>query len=250
MRIHSAQHNGASLSSEIVQCGRELMRLCPFDERPGQTVEYELGVVVDACFQGNDSAIDAQFLCRQLASAFSKYQAHAFEYRNLLTSLFRTHPVVALDQFISAQAGTEFAHLKDDLGFRRMNPVDVVANETLIAWAQVDPQVRFPQLASAIAPFMKNDAGELDWAPIALDILSLAPDPIPVLNEYSRDLRRKSWSGSLADILQSRRVLLSKFMADPDLRIATWAREQDSFLGRLAEQERSVEIREEDESFE
>lgn len=122
--------------------------------------------------------------------------------------------------------------------------------ESLIAWAQINPQMRFPRLASAITPIVKtNEEKTLSWSATALRILQLAPDRSAVLREFGSHFRPSGWSGSLADVLESRRVLPRTFLLDPDPRVSAWAREQDAELGRLTELERLRERRT-DETFE
>jgi hypothetical protein len=249
MRIYSARDSGSPLDNELVQCGRELVRRCTFD-RSGQMLDYHLGEIVNACFVGDDAADDTIIVCRRFKEALSQHRAYMFDYPDLIASLFRVQPMIALDEFFGDPPENTRNLLIGDLDFDRGNPLEVVPAESLIAWAQIDPQVRFPRLASAITPFTKSDdKTDLVWAPIALRVLNAAPDRAAILAEFALQFQPSGWSGSLADILESRRALPRAFMADADPRVVAWARAQDAELGRLAELQRLRERRT-DESFE
>jgi hypothetical protein len=249
MKIYSVRQSGALMDNELVQCGRELIRRCEF-ARPGQIDDYHLGEIVDACFAGKDAAEDATIVCRHLKTAFLNYQAHTFHYRHLLSSLFRSQSMIALDEFLLDQPENTGHTAVTELDFDRNNPLEVVPIETLIAWAQINPLIRFPRLASAIIPFKESDdkAGVV-WTPLALQILNSAPNQTAVLVQFSSHFLPSSWSGSLADILERRRSLPRAFLSYSDPKVVAWAREEDARLSRAAELERLSERRR-DESFE
>jgi len=247
MRIYSGQNSEAPIHGEIIQCGRQLVLGYSF-ERPAKSIDYELGEIVRTCF-AEDAEEDARTLCRQLAAAFNEYRAYALSYRHLLESLFRGHPVVALDEFLGKPGITRRAlNLLMDLD--KDNPIESVEMETLMAWAKVDPISRFPLLAYTIIPFTVGDEkSDAVWKPIAYQLLALAPDRLSMLTAFGSHFQPRSWSGSLAVILENRRTLPQAFLSDPDPRVAAWAREKDAWLARKAEAER-LNVRQKDESFE
>jgi len=249
MRIYSARNSGSPLDNEVIQCGRELVQQCAFDQS-GQMLDYHLGEIVNACFVGRDAAEDTLTVCRRFTEALSQHRVYLFDYKDVVTSLFRAQPVIALDEFLGDSIENTNNLFISDFDFDRGNPLEVVPAESLIAWAQLDPQVRFPRLASAITPFTKSgDKTDLAWTPIALRVLDSAPDRAAVLAAFSSHFQPSSWSGSLADILEGRRVLPRMFLSDSDPRVVAWAAEQDAELGRQAELERRRERRT-DERFE
>ena len=52
--------------------------------------------------------------------------------------------------------------------------------------------------------------GGVEWTPLAMEILKRAPDPLAVLKTFVRRFRPRSWSGSLAAIIESRLRLLDR----------------------------------------
>jgi hypothetical protein len=119
------------------------------------------------------------------------------------------------------------------------NPLDEAAPEALIAWAQIDPTIRFPRIASAITPFKSGDTkGGIAWTQTALQVLGGSPDPIAVLTAFRSQLVPNVWEGSLAKILEDRQVLVRQLFSYSDPAVVCWARNQDAELGRDAEKER------------
>lgn len=152
-------------------------------------------------------------------------------------------PLVALDIFLGAPSEDGCAILCD-YDSDRTKPIDKLSDDILITWAQQDPDFRFSQLAAAITPFTTNTAGgAYEWKSIALQLLNLAPDRGKVLAKFGAHLIPWSGSGSLAEIIESRRALVRFLFSHPDPDIADWARETDKKLHQAAEKERDRDLR-------
>jgi hypothetical protein len=253
MHLYSAREAVASTDPELIECGRELLRQCPFT-RPGQRADHFLGFLADFCLRGEDGVKEAVFVCRKLKSALSDYRSYAFYYSGLACGLFRVQPSVALDELVGGQQGGGPRSRIIDLG--RKNPLMQAPAESVIAWAQVDPKVRFPLLASMIIPFQENDnrtqlnKAELKWAPMALRVLDMAPDKEAVLDAFGASIRMSLWAGpGRVNTPESCRSLAKELLSDPDPQIVAWAKRQDAELASLAEKQRLQERRM-DESFE
>lgn len=248
MRLHSARNSKIQIDSEFILCGRELMRKCVF-ERSYHDRGYRLAEIVDACFAGADAVEDAIDFCRQVKVAANEYRLYPFPNWHLFESMFRTQPLVALDEFV----GDDYVRTRmliKEIDLNGRNPLNVVPADVLVTWAQVDPNMRFPKLATAISVIKKDvNNGAFVWTDVALKMLDLAPDRLAVLIEFGSNLRPHGRRGSLADTIESRRALPQAFFADPDPRVVAWARERDTEMALWAEQERAGERRT-DESFE
>lgn len=248
MLFHNVRGTEKQKDADLIQCGRDLLQCCSF-ENPGHTVDYHLGELVSACFGSDDAEEATTVVCRQLKVAFSDYRSHANDYKHLIVSLFRMQPMIALDTFLGDALEEDGASLWE-YDVDRQNPVEQLSDETLIKWAEEDPKVRFVQLATVIAPFSTHHEGaDYEWKPIAFQILHLAPDRKRALAKFSAHLIPWSWSGSRADIIESRRSLLRSLFSNPDPDVVAWSREKDEELRLLAEKERSSD-QVWDESFE
>jgi hypothetical protein len=82
-----------------------------------------------------------------------------------------------------------------------------------------------------------------------LALLDAAPNRAALLKHLAGRLSPRSWSGSLADILERRRPLIQRFFADEDPAVCQVAREIDSHLERKIAAEAACEVNR-DERFE
>jgi hypothetical protein len=248
MRLHSARSSAIEVDNELVLCGRELIRKCVFGQSDDDR-GYRLSEIVDACCLGADAAGDAIDLCRQVKAAVKEYHLYPVTNWHLFKSIFRTQPLVALDEFVGEEPITARLAI-EEIDVEGRNPLNVVHADVLIAWAQVDPPKRFPKLAKVVNAIKKvAGSGALVWTDVALKMLDLAPDRLAVLIELGSNLRPHGWRGSLADTIESRRALPQAFFGDSDPRVVAWARERDAEMAHWAEKER-VDERRTDESFE
>jgi len=248
MRLFSVQRSGTDIGDEIIQCGQELLKRCPFDRSPGNP-DHDLGRIAETCLTGADAASTAAHICRQFKSALSGHRVFASDYHELMKSILRLQPAIALDEFLD-----EKFCMPDVISGGRMfeegNLLDVAPVESLITWAQANPSIRFPRLASVI-PYYTEDANkDLEWSATALRILDLAPDRERVLDEFGSRFRpRGGWLGSLREVLESRRALISAFMEHNDPVVVSWAKKMEGMLGKMIADAHSHD-RSEDLSFE
>lgn len=240
MRIFSLKSSGEKLEDELALCGRKLVRQCDF-EQSSETHDHDLGEIIDACFHGDDVAEDATFVCRKLNAALLAYNSPWYPHRTLVASLFRTQPIISLNEFLGDQPKSTMRFLIPSFNSDSRNPLDEVTPESLVSWAQINPHARFPLIASAITLFRGDDTGAIVWTPIALQVLDISPDRIAVLTGFHSQFHLNAWSGSLANILGSRRLPLRALLTYPDPAVVSWARDQDAELGRWAERERQQE---------
>ena len=240
-RLFAAQRDGELIDDEFVQCGKELLALWSVTTK-NRRLDYHLAEIVKACFAESEAIPPFALVCRRLADALNGYCIYISDYPELLTQLFRTHPIVALDEVFGGPANNNRLLTIWRSHLVRENPLDAVQTETLIAWAQADPSARFPILASVITPFTDADDGtDPTWTPAALELLRFASDRVAVLAKLILRFVPNSWSGSLADILVRRRVLLRPFLTDADTTVADWARQRNDELEQMILRERMSE---------
>jgi hypothetical protein len=205
-------------------------------------LDYHLAEIVKACFAESAAITPFALVCRRLTEALNGYRIYVSDYPELLTQLFRTHPIVALDEVFGGPTNNYRLLTIWRSHLVRENPLDAVQTETLIAWAQVNPSARFPIVASVITSFTDPDDGtDPTWTPAALELLRFAPDRVAVLAKLISPLVPTSWSGSRAGILARRRVLLQPFLTDADTAVADWTRQRDAELEQEIQRNRMRE---------
>ncbi len=247
MRYFSDRQDGIEVDDALIQCGQWLLET---SELSGSDMrDHRLGEIASVCLAGPIAEQAARRICRRIKGKFDDHSLYSFNASQLLLKLFEAQPVAALDEFLIDEESSNSFRDFDDFGSSREPPLECVGIETLEQWAMVNPQVRIPRLANSITLFRAQGESEEGWSPTFLRLLELAPDKRAFLEDVPHRLRPTGWSGSLADILDKRRVFLDQFIQHSDPNISAWAIEQEQLLEAESNYQRTRE-RQEDESFE
>lgn len=168
------------------------------------------------------------------------------EAHGLVDKLFETEPQVALDVFVDGDKGPPERLFKGRV--ERGSPLDGVDTDVLIAWADRAPERRYARLGEVLSMFRKDQMDNvLGVNPAFTALLERAPDKIAFLGEAYTRVHPSGWSGSLAEILTSRKALLDDLPDHPD--IAAWRAREYPRIDRWIAAERERES-EREESFE
>jgi hypothetical protein len=232
---------------------REALSSVPYPRR-GANNGHRLARLAEVCLDGPDAEDCARLVCDALAAAIHGGAVYAFDYSTLLTCLASKQPNVFLDVFLDSRlkGGNRLARIFETDFHRRGNPLDEIPDKTLIAWCEVDPEARYPLVASAIQPFgMLEDSNAVVWNPIVHTIFERAPILGAVLEELGDCVRpRGGWGGSLADILESRLVLFESLFGSDNDEVAAWARNRHAATRKWIAYERESEGRRNKAAFE
>lgn len=248
MRIYSSKDEETAIPAELLLYGRELLKRTDFRDVRGIR-DLGMKTLVECCLVGPAAADDARIVCRNLRVAIEEYRASVCDAKDLLKGLFKTQPEVALDCFL-LEGPPARNHYLFDFGFIRVSPIESLDAATLAAWADNDPDDRYPRLGDELSLFALGNMEEaVDLSPLFLDLMARAPDRGRFLGDGNRRLIPSGWSGSLADVLEKRRAILAPLAnyADPDVK--AWFRTQSAWLDERVAGERLRESRGE-ESFE
>jgi hypothetical protein len=129
------------------------------------------------------------------------------------------------------------------------SPVNNAPPETLLEWADRDPDDRY-RLAGEIRLFEPSDDKEIfSLSPLALQLIDKAPGRSAVLKIFASRFRPTTWSGSLADVMARYLQPLQQLLGHPDHGVTKWAQEMLASLSKQIETERQQD-RQVDESFE
>jgi len=154
-----------------------------------------------------------------LKAAIGRHEAYAWELDDLLRALFKTQPVVMLNELV---VGTDKDRWKSieivrETARHRQNPVSLVPDDVMLAWCAADPATRYPFAASLVLLFARpSDKEPHEWRPIVKPLLERAPDPAAVFNAVSGRLWPTSFSGSIASKYESRLQLLDRLEIGKD----------------------------------
>jgi hypothetical protein len=159
----------------------------------------------------------ARGLCRKLIAATANHDISAYDYGDLIKGLLQVHPAAMLDELLSdnAESCRQGVRLLRSVSRYDRAALDVLPEEILLAWCDLDPARRYPIAASVVPLFKQPREGESEeWTPLVIRLLGHAPDAPLVLNEIVHRLSPSSWSGSRASILETRLRLLDSLPID------------------------------------
>ena len=208
MRLHglSDSHKPSDI---IVLTGQHLVLNYQFT-RKGLRVDlmdYELSKIIRACFVGNSAKENARTISDKLYKAIESYQIIPRNYDGVLKALASLQPLAFIESFLEKE------NLDDRIErvfLEEVNPLIEIENDTIISWCEENPKARYPIVASAIIPYQKNEStGRLEWTPLAQIIVSNAYNPIEILDRFKASFRPWSWSGSKANLMQQKLILIS-----------------------------------------
>lgn len=255
MRFFSGRQDKKPVDVTLIEAGREL--LAAFEIRKGrQDEDRRIGSLIKTCLSGAEGAKGVEAICVKLKTAIVNRETYAFAQSELLKSLFKTQPHVALKTFFGGddadrKLGREII---SDASHNHANPLELVPPDVLTAWCDGKPDERYPLMARVVPLFnVDNEQGPLDWSPAALAVLNKAPDGVAVLRQLVRRFRPMRWSGSRAVAMETRLPLLVQLEKHPDPTVAAFAKADGVRLKTEIENERAQENREDkanDERFE
>jgi hypothetical protein len=225
--MHMAYYRNAGDTREIpeplLSAGRAILRAAEIVRGWDNMHEYHLSFVAEKCLIGVQAEDDGRLLCRRIRAALVRYDIHRGDCGQLLETMFKVQPRIALDEFVLTSGGINDDGGHDvDLG--RAAPVQAVDTEFMMAWADEDPVPRYGALGRAVPLFVsENDGAVTSVSDTFRLLLDRAPDKVAFLGAYDRHMSPISWSGSLATVLHSRRDSLNSLASHSDASIRSWA---------------------------
>ena len=243
-RLALAKREGGPLPTALVKYGRQLLAAGQFGQER-QSRDYHLGGLVEFCFQGPDASDSARQFCQRFLKAVRAYELYAFDSHSIISATFKVQPAVALDVLVDPEDGD----LHDDLFDAQANqlpPVATVDLPTLVEWANIAPDRRYPNLGRALPIFKLEGLDEISGlSDYFIVLLRHAPNKAAFLgNPYSR-IHPDGWSGLLSAVLEERKTKLAGLadIGDPD--VDAWLAEAytsiDNWITRERERESARE---------
>jgi hypothetical protein len=239
------------LAEPILAVGRSILRVFPLDDNQGRE-DSHLGDLAELCLPGPYADLALRTL-RRLAVSVNRYGGSIHTHDQLVAAIVDCHPQTALDFFLGADEDRRRRRgprrLLGHLGISRL-PLASLSTESLLTWVAKAPGERHRRVAEHIPLFVGRDKEDgVRWWEPALALLNDAPDPAPVLSEFTEHLTPTSWSGSLAEILERRSKALHQLDGHESEAVREWARSSREELARRIADDRSRVWRR-DQSFE
>jgi hypothetical protein len=235
--------------------GRKLISNINF-ERGSDREDRQLGEIISFSFTDQSQESEARAICEKLLLAFQSYKATPWNYDDVISEFARVFPEMVLDVFVEAaeRVGRMGRGIFGDIREFRTCPLDAIPTDSLLRWTQENPNERFLLLAKVVRFYFEDkETKALSWSPVATKLIAESPDVIAVLNVFFERFSPTSWSGSRAEIIESRRALLAILTENKNSAINEWAENKIQILDEEIKRERTWEensARERDERFE
>lgn len=244
-RFSFGKDDDAQANSFLVTAGRGHLINADFAHL-GHLGSFGLKGVAKVCLSGSEGEEEARKLCRKLRVDLDGYGASPRKLGDLLETLFAIQPAIALDELLVGDVDSDRA----DLRLGRPTPLENVDTGVLRAWADLDPARRYPLIGEGLLLFGADDSdADASLSAKFLDVMEYAPDRAAFLGQPYDRLHPRSWSGSLAHILERRRDTLRDLASHSDGAVRTWVADVEKWIDQCVAAERKRESASE-ESFE
>lgn len=250
------------ISVDILNVMRDVLCLYQFYKNEDE-IDYDchyLAELSTICLAGPEGTDAARTVCQRFIKSIIESNHYANDYSKFVRTLAQLQPIVFLDSFLgqvpikSGKIPYQLACYFNQLYF---NQLDEIIDKVLLDWCKIAPEQRYPLVASLVTPFSAaKEQEQITWRPVVYAILEHAPNVEVILKQFADVFQPMAWSGSRAELMEQRSVLLKEFYEHPNELVKNWAKRQYADLQkriedeRKSEQKREEELRRQNERFE
>ncbi|MFJ1300676.1 hypothetical protein ACILG0_11960 [Pseudomonadota bacterium AL_CKDN230030165-1A_HGKHYDSX7] len=248
MHFYCDREDGRQRAPSLISVGRELLLRADIG-REQSLRDIGLHTVIRICCAGPDGEETLREICARVRAGLENVYLSPYDLDYVLKAIFEAHPLIALDELLLPKLAPRNRELFEG-GFGSGTPVEDAGAETLVQWANIDPDQRYPLLGESIHMFKRQQGEEENCvSTLFLEILGHAPDKRAFLGDIWLRLHPRSWSGSLADILVRRREAITRLGDDVGGEVRQLVTDMLPELERWIEHE-SKRVRQGEQSFE
>ncbi|MBR0560467.1 hypothetical protein [Neokomagataea anthophila] len=237
---------GRQCAPPLIVIGQDLLPRGTYFGDLQSKFDFQLDTVIHVCCAGPGGEATLRGICARIRADLADVylspcgvpDASFNDFANVLETLFETYSLIALDEFLLPElmpTNSKFFEGNFDLGELMEN----VGVESLVQWAAVDPNQRYPLLGKSIPMFkMTEGERENDVSNLFKEILVQAPDQRAFLGDIRSHLHPFILSGSLVDALEQRLVAIRKLGQDLGGDVRQWVVEMTPELSNRIQRER------------
>ncbi|MEH8117569.1 hypothetical protein Q7I37_08335 [Aeromonas allosaccharophila] len=248
MRLHGKE-SGDQLGLDFRQIGLKAAILSlPKDHcDPSGMDDYNMECVINAALRFDGNEPEKQEWLDAIFAVVDLHYGDVHSYESAIETTASLMPEAFLNRVFE---GTEeqqkrrwFFMCNSDL---RFSPLSHINMDFLIAWccARNEPRV-WGAIAASINLWDKDEEIEkLEISELALRLLEASPSPAIVLEIFAERVTPSSYSGSRAEVMQSREKAIRKLVEHERADISTAAQRVSANLIQLIERQKERELRE------
>lgn len=248
MRLHGKE-SGDQLGLDFRQIGLKAAILSlPKDHcEPSGIDDYNMECVINAALRFDGNEPEKQEWLDTIFAVVDLHYGYVHSYESAIETTAALMPEAFLNRVFEGseeqQERRQFFICNRDL---RFSPIAHINMDFLISWccARNEPRV-WVAIAASIHLWEKDDEIEgLRMSELALRLLESSPDPAIVLEIFAERVTPSSWSGSRAELMQSRAKVIRKLVEHESADISIAAQTVSANLIQLIECQKEREQRE------
>ncbi|NJI22013.1 hypothetical protein HA451_02865 [Aeromonas veronii] len=248
MRLHGKE-SGDQLGLDFRQIGLKAAILSlPKDHcDPSGIDDYNMECVINAALRFDGNEPEKQEWLDTIFAVVDLHYGYVHSYESAIETTAALMPEAFLNRVFEGseeqQERRQFFICNRDL---RFSPIAHINMDFLISWccARNEPRV-WVAIAASIHLWEKDDEIEgLRMSELALRLLESSPDPAIVLEIFAERVIPSSWSGSRAELMQSRAKVIRKLVEHESADISIAAQTVSANLVQLIERQKEREQRE------
>ena len=224
MRQFSDAQDKRPPAPEFDRIARRLLVDVRLYESEQHRVDHELAALAQAQFPDAELA---RGIARAILAADRQQRWKARDLQELKKLLVDFHLEIVLDELVGEEAdGQTLDNLFDHRFADDSNLGDAVALDepTILRWIEHDPQTRALKLAELVPYAITDDQGaSLSWSPLALAIVSAAPEPVAILSAIEERFHSGVSTGPFYLRYERRLPLIEVLLTSRDATVRKWA---------------------------
>lgn len=228
MRLFGDRDDKAPIDPALIALGLDVLADPRIYASTHRKKDHEVGEIGGHVLGTLGGADTARAICIAMREASEIGYASDTEYADLAKLIMKLYPAIVFEEIIGKSDNDHLVErflgpLADQDDDHAAEPEGDV--QALLDWIAEDPQPRAERVAHVVRYTVKDAVtGELLWSALALSIIALAPNPIPVLQAFERRFFSGAGWGPFVLRFVRRRPLVTAMVDHEDSRIRSWSR--------------------------
>ncbi|WP_421254800.1 hypothetical protein [Aeromonas sp. 600282] len=209
--------------------------------------DYRMDLVIQAALRFDGNEAEKLEWLDTIFAVVEKHHGYIHAFNRAINTTAGLMPEAFLNRILE---GTEEQQRRRLFFIRHrgllQSPLSKIDMDVLIEWCRARDNINaWESVAAGINLWKKNEeVEELEMSELALRLLEASPSPAIVLEIFAERVTPSSYSGSLAEVMQSREKAIRKLVEHERADISTAAQRVSANLIQLIERQKERELRE------
>jgi hypothetical protein len=233
MRMFGDRIDKKPIDPALIALGSEMLRDPRIYTHDLRREDHGVAEIAQAVFGARKDPDLARAICVAMRENVGNAYVSSRDFSGLAALIRQRYPLIVYKEIVEKSTSDElierfFGDLADQDDDKANEPEEGVAD--LLKWVQQNPQARALKVAHVVRYTVKGADDQLRWSAVALALVDLAPDPVPLLRAFENRFWSGAGWGPFSLRFVRRRPLLAAMLDHSDPRVQSWAREAGSRL--------------------